>query len=204
MIPARLIRTVPNRTDDQVERWWSEACAMHPGWDHLTFRDPVDPKRFPFTSPHWGRCTSGAQLAGLIRLEALWRWGGVYLDSDVEVYRSFEPLRQVAMFAAYEDAGVVPDAVLGATAGHPAVRACLELAVDRLVADEGDWRTRGAWGTGPGVTTTVLAGRTDVLVLPPAAIYPWHYTEDPPTDRDRFAADHPWAFCAHHWRHSWA
>lgn len=204
MIPRRLIRTVPADTDPQVDAWWDEACKLHPDWDHLDLRDPIDPTRFPTTAPLWRNCTSGAQMAGLIRLEALFRWGGIYIDSDLELWRNLEPLVGVSCFATYEDPGVIPDFVLGATAGHPAIGACLDLAVKRVRFPEGDWRTCGAWGTGPGVTTQTLAGRDDVLLLPPASFAPYHYTEKDTVDMAKVRAENPWAFGAHHWRHSWA
>lgn len=203
MIPPRLIRTVPATTTDEVESFWAGACDMHPDWDHVTLRDPIDTALFPVTSPYWSRCVSGAQLAGLVRLEALLTLGGVYLDSDCEVYRPMDALLGVKAFAGWEDAQTVPDAVLGAEAGHPAINACLNLALVRLGSGDEDWRTgRGAWATGPGVTTTVLPGRLDVLLLPPGSLYPYHYTE-----KDRRHEDHatasPWAFLAHHWNGSW-
>jgi mannosyltransferase OCH1-like enzyme len=203
VIPRRLIRTIPAEPSDEVEDLWRVAVDIHAGWDLATFRDPIDPSGFPLTSTLWDRCTSGAQLAGLIRLEALLAYGGIYIDSDVEVFRSFEPLLGCQAFAAYEDAEVVPDAVLGAEPGHPAIRACLELALRRLMGGGDDWRSgSGAWATGPGVTTALLPGRDDVLTLPPGAFYPYHYTE-----RRRRYENHrdanPWAFCAHHWHGSW-
>jgi mannosyltransferase OCH1-like enzyme len=204
MIPTRLIRTVPEKTTDEVEAWWDEACAMHPTWQHLTLRDPIPAEQFPLTSPHWAKCDSGAQLAGLVRLEALWRWGGVYIDSDVEVYRPFTSLLGCQVFAGYEDPGVVPDAVLGACGGHPVIRACIDLALTRLNSGVADWRTgTGAWATGPGVTTTLFAGRPDVLLMPPGAFYPVHYTDKVGVDWSQARERNPWAFCAHRWHHSW-
>lgn len=203
MIPRILFRTVPAATSPEAEDLWDTATAVHPDWATVTYRDPLNPADFPDTSPHWQRCTSGAQLAGLVRLEALWRHGGVYIDSDVECYRPFTPLLGVDMFAGWEDAGVVPDAVLGATKEHPAIRDCIDLAIERLRSDTDDWRTgSGAWGTGPGVTTTVLPGRDDVLLLPPGSLYPYHYSERHRRHDDHRTAN-PWAFCAHHWAASW-
>lgn len=176
---------------------------MHPDWDHLDLRDPVDRTLFPITSPWWDACDSGAQLAGLIRLEALWRWGGIYLDSDVEVWRDLSPLLGAGCFAGYEDPGVAPDAILGAKAEHPAIGECLDLAVKRVRGRSGDWRTSGAWGSGPGVTTTVLTCRSDVLVFPPGTFYPYHYTEKDGVDLAAVRSANPWAYCVHHWRHSW-
>lgn len=203
MIPRILHRTVPTETSDEVESFWRRAVALHPGWEHRTWRDPLDPRQFPLTAPHWGRCTSGAQLAGLVRLELLWTHGGVYLDSDVELFRPLDPLCQLDAFAAWEDAQCVPDAVLGARPQHPAVRDMIDLAITRLRSNDPDWRTgSGAWATGPGVTTTVLPGRSDVLLLPPGSFFPYHYTERHRRHEDHASAQ-PWCFGAHHWAASW-
>ena len=85
MIPRILHRTVPAETAAEAEQFWAKAVALHPGWEHHTWRDPLDPAEFPITSPHWWRCMTGAQLAGLVRLEVLWNHGGIYIDSDVEL-----------------------------------------------------------------------------------------------------------------------
>jgi len=203
MIPARLIRTIPEHPSDEAERFWSLGCTLHPSWDHVTYQDPIDPAWFPITSPFWPRCQSGAQKAGLIRLEALYGSGGIYIDSDVELYRSLEPLRGGPGFGLWEDENTVPDFVLGAEPEHPAIWACLTMAIDRIQSDSADWRTgNGAWATGPGVATTVLPGRDDFLLLPPASFAPYHYSQ-PERATENHAAI-PYSFGAHHWHHSWA
>lgn len=202
MIPARLIRTVPADTSDEVEAFWSAACAMHPTWEHVTLREPLDPADFPVLGPVWGRCASGAQKAGLIRLEALLA-GGVYLDSDVEMYRPLDPLLGLAGFAAWEDPQVVPDAVLAAEPNHPAIVECIDEARRRITSTSTDWRTGNtAWATGPGVTTKILPGRSDFALLPPGSFYPYHYTERS-RRHDNHRGDQPWCFGAHHWAASW-
>jgi hypothetical protein len=193
-IPRILHRTVPAETTAEVERWWARFGELHPGWTLLTHRDPLDPADWPETSDLWPLCTSGAQKAGLIRLEALHRWGGVYVDSDVQPFRPFDSLLHLPAFAAWEDAKVVPDAVLGSMPGHPAFAAMLEMARREVCA------RRGAWHSGPGVTTAILPGRPDVLLLPPGAFYPVHYTEK--ADLDAHVPE-PWGFAMHRWHASW-
>lgn len=203
MIPYRLIRSVPAETSPEVEAFWAKAIALHPHWRHDTYRDPIDPAPFPLTSPHWERCRSGAQLAGLVRLEALWHGGGIWLDSDIDPYRPLDPLLHCKAFAAWEDAITVPDAVIGAEPHHPAIATCIDMALERLCSSSTDWRTgNGAWATGPGVTTTIFPGRGDVLLLPPGSFYPVHYSTKAGADWAAAAAD-PWVFGVHRWHASW-
>lgn len=192
-IPRIFHRTVPATTSDQVEHWWTHLQQLHPGWEFRTYREPIDPSEWPLTGDLWEQCQNGAQKAGLIRLEALVTHGGVYVDSDVEPVHSLEPLLQLRAFAGWEDETTVPDAVLGAEADHPAFVLALEKA-RAVIQGGGD-----AWQSGPGVTTEVLPGRTDVLVLPPGAFYPWHYLEKHKSKGER----PPFAFLAHHWHGSW-
>lgn len=202
MIPKILLRTVPEHTTIEVEDFWRIACDLHPTWEHVTWRDPLDPLTFPETSPHWHLCQNGAHLAGLVRLEALWHWGGAYLDSDVELFRPLDPLLEHHVFAGFEDDNIVPDAVLGAEAHHPAIRACLDDALERIQSDSTDWRTgNGAWSCGPGVTTTNLIGRDDVTLYPPSAFYPYSYHEKHRRNDDHRA--NPLTYAAHHWAGSW-
>lgn len=194
-IPRILHRVVPEKTSPQVEEWWAKAVAMHPTWEHRTWRDPLDPADFPLTSPHWPDVKNGAQLADLVRLEVLLHHGGVYIDSDVEPYRPFDALLPLSAFACWEDAKCIPNAVLGAAPDHPAIRLCLQYAIERMGI--------GTWEAGPGVTTEVLAFRPDVLTLPPGSFFPYHY-KDKKRRRDApHMTEQPWAFAAHHWAGSW-
>lgn len=195
-IPRIIHRTVPAETSTEVQAWWDEVVALHPGWDCRTYRDPLDPADWPLTGDLFARCQNGAQLAGLVRLEALHRDGGIYVDSDVKGFRSFEPLLRCEGFAGWEDETTVPDAVLGFRKGHPAVEVLLAKA-RASIEGGGD-----AWLSGPGVTTEVLPGRDDVLLLPPGALYPFHYLQKGKAAEVN-GSPPPYAFCAHQWQGSW-
>lgn len=193
MIPRLLHRVVPEVVPDESRGFWQRFKEQNPDWVLITHQDPLDPAEWPLTAHRWGACTSGAQLAGLVRLEALWRWGGIYVDQDVEPVRPLEPLRSFRAFAAWEDANVIPDAVLGAEPDHPAIRRCLDLALERIEL--------GPWASGPGVTTEVLANRDDVTVLGPCAFYPYHYTQKHRRGEDFSLV--PECIVVHHWHGSW-
>jgi mannosyltransferase OCH1-like enzyme len=197
MIPKNLIRTVPKVTAPKVETWWKWTTEIHQDWEHITYRDPIDRDLFPISSPYWDQCTHGAQMAGLIRLEAVWNLGGVYVDSDFQAYRSFAPLLGLSMFAGYEDQWVVPDAVFGAEAKHPALLECLSIAIELIELG------RGPWDTGPGVFTDVLVRRQDVTLFPPSVFYPFHYSVKNKPIAKKYHGNDPWCIGAHHWNASW-
>jgi hypothetical protein len=195
-IPRILHRTVPAETSEQVEAWWAEFVRLHPGWDCKTYREPIDPAEWPLTGDLFDRCQNGAQKAGLIRLEALHRDGGVYVDSDCEPFSSLEPYLRCEAFAGWEDDKVVPDAVLGCRPGHPAFAEMIDKARTSIEGG-GD-----AWLSGPGVTTATLPGRNDVLLFPPGAFYPMHYLDR--KSRELVQSDRPpWSPLMHHYHHSW-
>lgn len=196
-IPRILHRTLPEAVDPEVEARWAHLQRLHPGWTFRTYREPLDPADWPLTGDLFNRCDSGAQKAGLVRLECLVRDGGVYVDADVVGVRSLEPLLHVPAFAGWEDDKVLPDAVLGAEAGHPAFVEMLDHARAKMMPTN-----QGAWESGPGVTTAVLPGRADVLCLGPEAFYPCHYLELARM-ADVLAAPPPSTFLVHLYEHSW-
>ena len=195
MIPKRLVRTVPRDTDFEVERLWRIARDLHPSWEHVTWRDPIDPKHFPITAQYWDHCESGAQLADLIRVEDLFHRGGWYIDSDVEMLKPLDGLCGLGAVAAWEDTNYIPNAVLGFTAGHQALMHVMDLAIAR--------RSRGTWAAGVGVTTEVFRS-ADMVLLPPGVFYPLHWREAHNfKDWGKVARDNPWAFCIHRYKASW-
>lgn len=193
-IPRILHRTVPEETSAEVEQWWETFGLLHPDWDLRTYREPIDPKDWPLTGTLFDLCQNGAQKAGLIRLEAVYTHGGIYVDSDVEPYRSFEPLLPLQAFAGWEDETTVPDAVMGACANHPAWEQMIGRARESIMNGQ------DAWSSGPGGTTEILPGRSDVVLFPPGAFYPAHYLEKTNLGK---SSNRPWVFCEHKWHHSW-
>lgn len=197
MIPRRLVRTVPTDTTPKVEQLWADACALHPDWEHVTWRDPIDRNAFPLTSPYWDDCESGAQLADLVRVEDLYHHGGWYIDSDMWMLKPLDNLCALNAVVAYEDHMHIPNAILGFVKGHPALKDVIYRAISR--------RHAGTWLAGVGVTTEVFSGRDDIVRLPPGAFYPVHWRDAHRglIDWREQAALNPWSFGIHKYAASW-
>ncbi len=68
-----------------------------------------------------------AFAADYIRNYALYTEGGIYLDSDVEVLKSFNPLLHLPYFLGYENgSGCIEAAVMGAEGGNPIFKMLLD------------------------------------------------------------------------------
>jgi len=67
-----------------------------------------------------------AFVADWVRLYALKKHGGVYLDSDVEVFKSFDDLLSLPYFLGFEKDGCPETAVMGAQKECPWIGKCLE------------------------------------------------------------------------------
>lgn len=89
-----------------------------------------DLKRFDITQVPWVEQAFQAKkyafAADYIRLYALYNYGGIYLDSDVEVLKSFDPLLHLPYFVGAENAGTIEAAILGAEKGCDWIKACLD------------------------------------------------------------------------------
>lgn len=71
-----------------------------------------------------------AFVADYIRLYALYTEGGIYLDSDVKVYRKFDDFLDNRFFIGTEPLAnnqvEVESAIMGSEAGHPYLKKCLD------------------------------------------------------------------------------
>lgn len=80
-----------------------------------------DTRRFDVNSTLWTRqafeSKKYAFAADYIRLYALYNYGGIYLDSDVIVYKSFNDLLGLPYFIGHDQIGAFEAAVIGAEKG---------------------------------------------------------------------------------------
>lgn len=69
-----------------------------------------------------------AFVSDIIRLHALYNEGGIYLDTDVEVLKSFDKFLKHKVFCGFEKdiPGVLQTAVIGAEPQQPFIKDCLD------------------------------------------------------------------------------
>jgi len=146
-----------------------------------------------------------SKLSNHVRLHALYNDGGVYLDTDVEVLKDFEPLLSNKCFLGFQqsisDTDWVNGAVLGSQARHPFIKRCLDMTEERY-AQQGEFvrcpSTITTILTSMGLTEYRLQELEDVKIYPAEYFYPYPWFS-------KFSPDCITAntFCIHHWEGSW-
>lgn len=176
-----------------------------------------DTNRFDVNSEPWTKQAFEVKkypfAADFIRLYAVYNYGGIYLDSDVEVIRSFDDLLRLPYFIGIE-AG--PDGVevaaFGAEKGTPWVKDMLDYYLDRDFIDENGEMSMTPM---PRIMTKLIQGKyyyTNIRTIEEFDPDPSKFCVFPV---DWFCA-HPFAFnyghayyitrnthCIHHFANSW-
>ena len=119
-------------------------------------REAMEQKKYAFASDY-------------IRIYAVYHYGGIYLDMDVEVLKSFDELLDAPYMYAYEspDKKLIEAGCFGAEKNDPFLKACLSYYKDRHFV-----RDNGALDTRPlsKVMSYIIQKKK-----PGLNIYPWEY-----------------------------
>lgn len=101
-----------------------------------------DTKRFDLNNSLWVRQAfekkKYAFAADYIRFYALYHFGGIYLDSDVEILKNFDDLLDLPYFVGAEKAQTPEAAIMGAEKGCDWIKKCLDYYQDRpFISEDG-------------------------------------------------------------------
>lgn len=127
---------------------WSRRLAntwSRPGWEIRLWTDANVPSLFPLRNQAIFDAAEeiapnhvGQLRADVLRYELLWRFGGVWVDADLESLRPLGSLLEgVECFAAREDEHWIGNTILGAVPGHPFLGALIEHLPANVEANRG-------------------------------------------------------------------
>lgn len=196
MIPKRFIRIwLDEPVPAKFEAFWEHAKALHPTWDFVTLDDS--------SQLGWMRCkdvfdaqTTHAGRADVLRYAAVFEMGGTYVDADLEFLRPLDDLLDGPPFAGWENRQLICPTVIGAEAGHPAMKVLLDMLPRWAAARRGKPPNLQ---TGPHFLTAQWRRRRDVRLLPREAFYPVGWWE-----RDKLGGPYPpESYAVHHWAQGW-
>lgn len=170
---------------DWVQRVWSEA-------DYAPLLSQVPPVEEIYRT-----AVNHAQRAEIAQKIILWFEGGVYHDADFECFRScghfFEGKDLVVTWE--ESPGQLGNQLIGAPAGHPAVKLALD-DIPRSIRWQRAQDLPQTHGAGPHLIQRLWRHGDDVEIRSSSEFFPYLWDERPPDDWGN-------AYGAHHWAASW-
>ena len=139
-----------------------------------------------------------AFVSDYVRLHALFEYGGIYFDTDIEVVKAFDALLDNDGFVAYEDGKHINNAVAGSVKGNVFFKHCMDYMIDRFEKNK-------PYHVSPVVTTAVLnSSNYDIKVFDSHYFYPYNPYDD---SRDvklfMYSMVKGDTFAIHHWAKSW-
>lgn len=139
------------------------------------------------------KCDSVTTKSDVIRLLAIEKYGGVYLDMDIECVKSIRPLLNVPAFISRERDNVCCSAVFGAKKNHPWLKNIIKSLPDVV-------EKKGSWIIGL-MTESALHIDSGVTIYPRDFFYPFLYdTENKDDDLSNYSEN---TYLVHHWSKSW-
>lgn len=185
---------------EEFEYNWNRLKQLHPGWRFVTWSDEADLFRYltPTLQEVYDAQATHAGRSDLARYVIMHALGGIYLDTDVEPLRSFDPLvTDPRPFAGWENDRMICPTVLGSPPGHPAFAALLD-ALPAWVARRIGFPPNQQ--TGPHFLTRMWRDRDDVKLFAPITFYPVGWWERNKLGRVEYPHE---SFAVHHWSQSW-
>ena len=79
-----------------------------------------------------------AFVTDYVRFYALYNYGGIYMDTDVEVLKNLDCLLEHKVFTGYENEILIPTGIIGSSKGHPWVQEIMHYYEKRsFIRDDG-------------------------------------------------------------------
>jgi mannosyltransferase OCH1-like enzyme len=182
-------KSFPKDFEDYRKTW----ITHHPGWEFVFWKDdnlPEITNKFEFNN-----ALNYAQKCDVLKYEIIWRFGGVYVDTDFECLKNIEVLiSDLDAFSASEKPPIISVGIFGGVKNHPLFREMISELPKFFKRQD---RYRQDLSTGPGLMTEI-AKKHPITVFGPESFYPYHFTES--HRRHEFF---PNAYAVHHWANSW-
>ncbi|WP_435622901.1 glycosyltransferase family 32 protein [Flagellimonas sp.] len=136
--------------------------AMLPDYEFMLW----DTNRFDISTSIWAQQAfenkKYAFASDLIRLHAVYTYGGIYLDMDVEVRKSFDDLLTLPYFIGTQFDNVLEAAVIGSEKGSNWILKCIQYYDDRpFIKENGSYDTKDL----PRVMKLQLNGIKNIIIM---------------------------------------
>lgn len=191
----------------KLQKTWKK---HHPDWQYILWTDKEIRKLNLFNMDKYNFAINYGEKSDIARFELLYRFGGVYVDTDFECLQPFDILHHACDFytsVAYDKECLMYSAVIACKPGHPIIKKCIEDL--RLITSNTNDPHQILERTGPFYLTRCikqsLPSITDrSVIFPITYFYPWpgeYRFQNSRAEIKRWFK--PESFAVHHWNCSW-
>ncbi|SDU08346.1 glycosyltransferase [Halopseudomonas salegens] len=162
-------------------------------WDETNTDFDTPFLKYSFKKRQW------AFISDYIRMRVVHKFGGVYLDTDMEVIKPLTPLLDSFCFLGEESNGRPNTAIFGATTKHLFTTECMKIIDHRF-------KTNMPYLIAPEVAIQAIMNMddTNIKVLPSEYFYPYNpYDIERETKNLMYADITHNTYAIHHWGKSW-
>lgn len=180
----------------------------HPDWEYRLWTDQDVAAFGLYNQSIYDLAKNYGEKSDIFRYEILYRYGGLYVDTDFECVKSFDILNHICDFyigAGYTMYGGVYNGLIGSKPGHPILKA----AIEGMVRSAGDHAENIVHRTGPNYLTIYIKKMINScpginVVFPLSFFYPWPNYERHNKRPESIASwVRPESFAIHYWYTSW-
>ena len=197
---------IPERCLKIIDSW----KKFHPDWELFVWTE-IQIEHFHIANKQaFDAAKNYGEKSDIWRYEILYRFGGVYVDTDFECLKPFDVFHQNCDFytgIGYMKTSYCYNGLIGSRPRHPILKACM----DRIRVGPGDNSFNGIINrTGPSLFTSCLKDytskhRKNVVTVPLTIFYPFPDVERGITDQNYIKRRwvRPESYALHYWAVSW-
>lgn len=196
---------LPERCRILRETW----IKHHPDWQFILWTEKeIDQLHLQNSAVYHASKNYGSK-SDIARYEILYRFGGLYIDTDFECLKPFDEFHEQLTF--YTGIGYSPEMLLyngliGSIPGHPILKMCIDTMPQQAVDKNNIWDIMVK--TGPNHFTRcffqvlLTYSHESIVVFPTSFFYPWPaYLRFDDSQAHEFIK--PESYTLHYWHTSW-
>ncbi|HVX01078.1 MAG TPA: glycosyltransferase, partial [Candidatus Babeliaceae bacterium] len=195
---------------EKYKKFRESWMRLHPDWEFKLWTDAEIQALGLEKKAEYDASSNYGEKSDIARYEILYRFGGLYIDTDFECLQPFDVFHHCFDFYTsfvWDNQIVLQNGLIGSIPGHPILRRC----IDRVQRKQNDRDTFAEIlvRTGPVMFMQVffeLANHSNYIdvALPSNYVYPWPYQFRHLNSPQEVAAWlKPESFAVHYWHVSW-
>jgi mannosyltransferase OCH1-like enzyme len=192
---------LPDKYQKYIDSW----KKFNPTWEHL-FWDDTNIKALNIDK--LDQTKNLGQKSDILRYNLLYKYGGIYVDTDFECLKSFDDLLHLKFFTgiAYPSTIEMYIGLLASAPEHPIIKSCIDNMGEIKYKTPVDViSTTGNYHFTKCFLDIVMSKESDsVVAFPMSFFYPFpNTTRDTCVGEERARFIKEWSYAIHHWGVSW-